>query len=141
MSKKGMRILVPLDGSKNSFRGLDKAISLAKQSESFITGIFVVPNLPSELDAFRAIVNRSIHKQYDNFTKKAKEKCSKNGVDFIDIIEFGEEGSRIVSYAKKNNFDLIVMGSRGLGSVSEFFLGSTSKYVLHKSKIPVMIVK
>lgn len=135
------KILVPLDGSNNSFRGLDKAISLAKQSESFITGIFVIPNLPSELDVFRTMVNRSIHKQYDNFTKKAKEKCSKNGVNFIDIIEFGKEGPRIVSYAKKNNFDLIVMGSRGLGSVSEFFLGSTSNYVLRTSKIPVMIVK
>jgi nucleotide-binding universal stress UspA family protein len=135
------KILVPLDGSDNSFRGLDKAISLAKQSESLITGIFVIPNLPSELDAFKAIVNRTIHKQYENFTKKAKEKCSKNGIDFIDIIEFGKEGPRIVSYAKKNNFDLIVIGSRGLGSVSEFFLGSISNYVLRTSKIPVMIVK
>lgn len=138
---KSKKILVPLDGSDNSFRGLDKAISLAKQSESFITGIFVIPNLPSELDAFKAIVNRSIHKQYENFTKKAREKCSKNEIDFIDIIEFGKEGPMIVSYAKKNNFDLIVMGSRGLGSISEFFLGSTSNYVLRASKIPVMIVK
>ena len=136
-----MRILVPLDGSKNSFRGLDKAISIAKQSKSFITGIFVVPTLPSELVAFRTLVNTSIHKQYENFTKKAREKCSKNGIDFIDIIEFGKEGPSIVSYAKRNNFDLIVIGSRGLGSVSEFFLGSTSNYVLHNSKIPVMIVK
>ena len=138
---KDMKILVPLDGSKNSFRGLDKAISIAKQKKSFITGIFVVPILPSELVAFRTLVNTSIHKQYENFTKKARERCSKNGIDFIGIIEFGKEGPSIVSYAKKNNFDLIIMGSRGLGSVSEFFLGSTSNYVLHNSKIPVMIVK
>jgi nucleotide-binding universal stress UspA family protein len=42
---------------------------------------------------------------------------------------------------KKQNFDLIVIGSRGLGSAKEFFLGSTSNYVLHKSKKPVLIVK
>ena len=141
MAHKGMRILVPIDGSKNSFRGLDKAVSVAKQGESSITGLFVIPTLPSEFVAFRTFVNTSIHKQYQNFTKKAKEKCSKNGIDFIDIIEFGQEGPTIVSFAKKNNFDLIVMGSRGLGSVREFFLGSTSNYVLHKSKIPVMLVK
>ena len=135
------KILVPLDGSNNSFRSLDKAISLAKQTESFITGIFVIPNLPSELDAFKAIINKSIHKEHKNFIKKAKEKCSKNGIDFIDVIEFGKEGPGIVSYAKKNNFDLIVMGSRGLGSIGEFFLGSTSNYVLRTSKISVMIVK
>ena len=135
------KILVPLDGSKNSFRGLDKAISIAKQGESIITGIFVIPSLPSEFEALRMMLNTSLHKQYKNYTKKAKEKCSKNGVEFIDVIEFGKEGPRIVSFAKKNNFDLIVMGSRGLGSVREFFLGSTSNYVLNTSKIPVMIVK
>ncbi|HUU48347.1 MAG TPA: universal stress protein, partial [Nitrosopumilaceae archaeon] len=33
------------------------------------------------------------------------------------------------------------IGSRGMGSAKEIFLGSTSNYVLHKSKRPVMIVK
>ena len=39
-------ILVPLDGSKNSLRGLDNAIYLARQSHSMITGIFVMPIAP-----------------------------------------------------------------------------------------------
>jgi len=45
------------------------------------------------------------------------------------------------AHTKKNKFDLIVIGSRGMGSAKEIFLGSTSNYVLHKSKIPVLIVK
>jgi len=36
---------------------------------------------------------------------------------------------------------MIVMGSRGMGSAKGVFLGSTSNHVLHKSKIPVLIVK
>ena len=43
--------------------------------------------------------------------------------------------------AKKEKFDLIVIGSRGMGTAKEIFLGSTSNYVLHKSPIPVLIVK
>lgn len=135
------KILVPMDGSKNSLRALDKAISLAKQSGSFITGIFVIQNSPSELSTFRALLKKDMNKQYANIAKKAQEICSKNGIDFIDTIEFGKEGPGIVSYAKKNNFDLIVMGSRGLGSMSEIFFGSTSNYVMHESKLPVLIVK
>ena len=41
----------------------------------------------------------------------------------------------------EEDFDLIVIGSRGMGAIKEFFLGSTSNYVMHKSKKPVLIVK
>ena len=43
--------------------------------------------------------------------------------------------------AERKNFDLVVIGSRGMGAAKEIFLGSTSNYVLHKSKKPVLIVK
>ncbi|MEE8181023.1 MAG: universal stress protein, partial [Nitrosopumilaceae archaeon] len=43
--------------------------------------------------------------------------------------------------AQKNDYGLIVIGSRGMGSVKEIFFGSTSHYVLHKSKIPVLVIK
>ena len=39
------------------------------------------------------------------------------------------------------NIDMVIMGSRGRGSVKEALLGSVSKYVLDKSKVPVLIVK
>ena len=41
----------------------------------------------------------------------------------------------------EEDFDLIVIGSRGMSATKEFFLGSTSNYVMHKSKKPVLIVK
>ena len=42
------RILVPLDGSKNSFRALDFAIELARHSRGTITGIFVLERTPEK---------------------------------------------------------------------------------------------
>ena len=42
------RILVPLDGSKNSFHALDFAIELARHSRGTITGIFVLERTPEK---------------------------------------------------------------------------------------------
>lgn len=47
----------------------------------------------------------------------------------------------ILNFSQKNKYDIIIIGSRGLGSIKEVFLGSTSHAVVQKSKIPVMIIK
>jgi len=135
------RFLVPLDGSKNSMRGLDKAISLAKKSETEILGLHVIEISPSEIKIIKTVLRNAFNKNYKNFMKIAKKKCLQNKIPFIDVMEYGKEGKRIVSFAAENKCDLIVMGARGLGSIKEAFLGSTSNYVLHTSKIPVTIVK
>ena len=46
-----------------------------------------------------------------------------------------------MQFANNKQFDIVVIGSRGMSSIKETFLGSTSNYVLHKSKIPVLVVK
>ena len=50
-----------------------------------------------------------------------------------DIVLFGN--------GKRNKIDIIVIGARGISFAREIFLGSTSHFVLHKSKISVMVVK
>ena len=141
MAKTIKKVLVPLDGSKNSLRGLDEAIALAKQNNAVITGLFVVPSAPSELQVIRKLLSSFHKKQSKDFIAKARNKCKKNSVRFIGVLEYGDEGSKIVSYARANRFDMIVMGARGMGPVRQIILGSTSNYVLHNSKIPVLIVK
>ena len=56
-------------------------------------------------------------------------------------MSYGDDGKRIVEIAKKQNFNLIVIGLIGMSAAKEIFLGSTSNYVLHKSKKPVLVVK
>ena len=60
---------------------------------------------------------------------------------FKQIIKHGKIGADIINIAKKGKFDVIVIGKRGVSSIGELFLGSISHYVIHNSKIPVVVVK
>ena len=139
--KKYKKLLVALDGSKNSLRALNKAIDLAKLLNSAITGIFVIQAFPTEMGVVRTVIGKALSKKSKNFMSIAKAKCKKNNVEFFDFIEYGDEGQTIVSFAEKNHYDMIVIGSRGMGIIKETFLGSTSSHVVHATKIPVLVVK
>jgi nucleotide-binding universal stress UspA family protein len=134
------KILVPMDGSKNSFRGLDIAIFLARQCGATVTGLFVMPNHPN---LFMPITydKEYFTKAVKEFMDNAKKRSAQNGIVFVGKTIAGRESSEIIDFAAKNKFDIIVMGARGIGSVKEVFLGSISHAVVQKSKIPVLIVK
>jgi nucleotide-binding universal stress UspA family protein len=135
------KILVPLDGSKNSMRGLDEAIYIARQCQAIVTGLYVTPLSPPQTDEQISYIEKYLLKNAAKFMAKAKKRAAQNGILFQDKIVYGDEGSKILKFAKDKKFDLIVIGSRGMSSAKELFLGSTSNYVLHKSPIPVLIVK
>jgi nucleotide-binding universal stress UspA family protein len=135
------KILVPLDGSKNSMRGLDEGIYLARQCQATITGLYVVPLAKPKTDSQISYVEKYLLNNAAKFMSKAKKRAAQNGILFEDQLVYGDEGSKITNFASNKSYDIIIMGSRGMSSLKEAFLGSTSNYVLHKSKIPVLIVK
>ena len=130
-----------MDGSKNSMRGLDEAIYLARQCHAIITGLYVIPLSKSVTDSQISHLEKYLLDNASKFMSKAKTRAAQNGILFDDAIIHGDEGPKIISYANDKSYNIIVIGSRGMGSIKEIFLGSTSNYVLHKSKIPVLIVK
>lgn len=135
------KILVPIDGSNNSMRGLDKAISIAKASNAEITAFYVF-HLP-----FVAGIRYTKNMEKDAIDKAKRvlfpviHRCEKAGAKFKFGTGGGKTGSEIVNFAEKNSYDMIVIGSRGLSGVQEKFLGSVSNHVMHKSKVPVLVVK
>ncbi|TBR06893.1 MAG: universal stress protein [Candidatus Nitrosotenuis sp.] len=139
------KILVPLDGSDNSFRALDAAIFFAKKCDAKIVCLYSVVIIPITEAQMVAPVQFQIEeeKYARNVLEKAKNLAKQNNIGFSQVINFGNAGYNIVRYVKNkaNKIDLIVIGSRGRGAIKEIFLGSTSNYVLHKSHIPVTIVK
>lgn len=134
------KILVALDGSKNSYRGLDMGIYLARQCDTKLIGIYVISNIPKTYHGLK-YPEKPLLIAADDIMETAKIRCARHGILFEKKIDFGDPGLKITKFAKSLNFDIIVIGARGMSNLKEIFLGSVSNYVLHKSTIPVMIVK
>ena len=143
MTVKTKKILVPLDGSKNSIRGLDMAIHIARQSQGTITALSVksVPGVYA-LHPLGFLDFNSMN-EVKKLLENAKVRAAKKGIQLTAKAISGDPGYDIARFANnaRNGIDLIVIGARGRGSAKEIFLGSVSNYVLHKSKKPVLIVK
>ena len=140
---KTKKILVPLDGSKNCLRGLDMAIHIARQSHGVIIGL-AVKSVPGVYALHPlGFLDFNSMKEIKKIIEQAKVKAAKKGIQLTGKVIAGDPGYDIARFANnsKNGVDLIVIGARGRGSAKEFFLGSVSNYVLHKSKKPVLIVK
>ena len=142
LKKKISKILVPLDGSKNSNRGLETAIILARQCGAIITGVYSIHAPPHS--EFRGVgsVEKSFNTEVKKIMDDAKVLAAQNGIVFKEKILRGDIGYNIVKLAQgKDKFDMIVLGSRGRSSAKQMFFGSVSNYVIHASKIPVVVVK
>jgi len=143
IKKQVSKILVPMDGSKNSRRGLEMAISVARQFGATITGVYSINEPPHS--EFRGVgsVRDSLNDEVKKFMEEAKVLAAQNGIVFKEKLMRGDIGYNIIKLAhnKKEKFNLIVIGSRGRGSIKEMFFGSVSNYVIHASKIPVLVVK
>ena len=138
------KILVPVDGSDNSFRALDNAIFLAKSTGASVTAIHVIENPPTVYVESQKLLN-GLLANYRTESAKVLDKCKqiadKSGVKLETVITEGDAASSIAGYAHKEGFDLIIIGGRGLGRFKEMVLGSVSNKVLHHAKCSVLMVK
>jgi nucleotide-binding universal stress UspA family protein len=146
-------ILVPLDGSDHSSKALDYALDLAEKYSAEIKLLTVAqpviitesmfltqPMMPPESTVMYVNEIETAHKKIlQNAYKKAKE--SKPNIKISKQLENGRPADRIIEIANSENFDLIVMGSRGIGGIKEFFLGSVSDRVADRANCPVLLVK
>ena len=100
------KILVPLDGSKNSMRGLDEAIYLARQCHATITGLYVVPLSKPKTNSQISYIEKYLLGNAAKFMAKAKNHTAQNGIVFYDDIVYGDEGQKIIRYATDKKFDM-----------------------------------
>jgi nucleotide-binding universal stress UspA family protein len=127
-------LLVCVDGSENSIIALDYAAKLGKGMNSNIT-----------------LLNVEERKLYDLSPMTAREggelvishallQIGKPELNIERKVEFGIPSDVIVEVAEKGNCDLIIMGSRGLGTVKRFLIGSVSDDVSQKAGTSVLII-
>ena len=133
------KILVPVDGSKKSFEALDRALTLAGFTHGEVTCIHVIPELPEGGPRTRDM-ERHLKEDGNIVLKKAIKRAGKN-TKFKTRLIHGAPNIETIKLARNGKFDHIVMSTTGKGGSSGDMLGSVSNYVLHKSKVPVYLIK
>lgn len=140
------KILTAFDGSKASNKALDKAIELVRMNPNATLDVVHVFEFPRfyVADGFAPVpgsVNQEFYELAEATTEEAKARLEKAGVNGKAELIQGSTAEVILEYATRHGHDLIVIGSRGLGGIREFVLGSVSHNVVQNAKIPVLVIK
>ena len=131
-----------MDGSKHSFKALDMAITLAKQFDSAIVGLCSIPlEAPIYMPGMSSHFKERITEGAKKFLEEAKKMAEDNKIDFKYYIAYENPTKYVAEFANNREFDLIVVGSHGHGAVREMLLGSVAHSTIHRSKIPVLVIK
>ncbi len=138
------KILVALDGSQYSNKALLYALEVAKRFGSRLTLLHVVVR-PLHVYGDEGVVlaehpDKRLEEEGKKILKKAKEQTDMEGVSADTVLTAGDPGEEILRVSK-DDYDLLVLGSRGLSRVKAFLLGSVSHRVTHYAKCAVLVVK
>ncbi|AWB43382.1 universal stress protein UspA [Paenibacillus sp. CAA11] len=140
------KILVAYDGSKASNKALDRAIELAKLSPNAELEVIHVFDFPRFYVAegfapVPATMNQEFYELAEKTVEEAKRRLEEAGMSGTVELAQGSAAEVILDYADKHDNDVIVIGSRGLGGIREFVLGSVSHNVVQHARIPVIVIK
>lgn len=136
------KILLAVDGSEHSLRATTEAIKLvALQQSGEIEVVFVADFGKSRDEVLRYgnIDELELYRRQKLFP--IEELLQQQQAEYVIKMLHGEPGQSLIRHANDHAFDLVVMGSRGLGSLKEMVLGSVSHKVARGVKCPVLIVK
>lgn len=142
------RILVPVDGSSCSLRGLTEALKLAKASQARVKLVHVVDELISE----PALAPTEYHERLVESMRETGKAtlaqvqaiASNQGTEVdVELLETigGRASDCVVDAATKWHADLIVMGTHGRRGMSRLTMGSDAELVVRSAPVPVLLVR
>jgi nucleotide-binding universal stress UspA family protein len=139
------KILVPTDFSDHAYYALKVASDIAKKNNGEVILLHML-ELPQqagdaigsghELPEIMLFKNSAINK-----LEELMDDSCLDGLKVSEVIQFELAFDGIMNISKKNNVDLVVMGSHGASGFKEMFIGSNAEKVVRHSEIPVLIIK
>jgi len=141
-----VKMLVPVDGSESSDRGVEFLIKSARWYRDPVeVHLLTVHHHIPYGRAASAIAADKIQQFYQDeglaALKSARDRLDAARIPYTFHIGIGEPAEIIAQYAREKECDQIIMGTRGLGSVGGLLLGSVAMKVLHLASVPVLLVK
>ena len=141
------KILVAVDGSEASKRAFEYASFLAEKCNTSLLIVNIADifeRVGSSSKKLEEIAKKIEEGEIDNkaILSKFELQAKEHGIkDVITIKQRGNVAEEILKIAGKEKVDMIVLGSRGLGTAKEFLLGGVSHKVVHHAKCPVTVVR
>jgi nucleotide-binding universal stress UspA family protein len=137
-------ILVAVDGSPDAEQALVQAIDLAASQHAALTLFSSTPELPAVAYAsvsgdIAVKLADSAEQETEKILKQAVERVPE-GVSVRSVLSNEPVRTALLGEIDSGSHDLVIMGSRGRGSMRAMLLGSVSHYILNHSSVPVMIV-
>lgn len=137
-------IVVGLDGSADSEAALEWAIDMAKGMGSEVIAVFAI-DLPSFYPEPYAIPLQFDDQWRKTMRAEFEEKWCKPmreaGIQHRPVMQDGRAASVISRVAEAEDADIIVVGRRGRGRVTELLLGSVTHELVLRSKVPVLVIE
>lgn len=138
------KILLAFDGSPNSLKAADYALVMARTNHAEVEIIHVRESVTSYstrviYDAFE--IEKELTSEAEEIMAQAIDKFKDTGVIFTTSIRTGDPAEAICEEAEKIGATEIVIGSRGMNTLSRFFLGSVSLKVLSHAHCTTIVVR
>lgn len=143
------RILVPVDGSRASQRGLREAIRLARGQKASLQLVHVVDEHTvlvsgAEVGPYMATLMLKLREQGRQVLRNAESQVRKQGLKCTGVLLEARDrpaADLIVRQARKSRADLIVIGTHGRRGLRRLILGSDAEQIVRTAPVPVMLVR
>ncbi|MDD2443846.1 MAG: universal stress protein [Desulfotomaculaceae bacterium] len=143
------KLLLSSDGSENALRAAGFAAELVALAPDVKVTVLVVNDILEKMKYYSPlqtpVILEEVEVFFDEKVQDAMERTTavfdKNKIKVDRVVKVGNPAQVIVDLAHDEGFDLIVIGSRGMGSLKGIVLGSVSSKVLQLANCPVTIVK
>jgi nucleotide-binding universal stress UspA family protein len=147
-------ILVPVDGSEHSGKALTLAVDIAEKYDANLSVLFVTSHeIDGDIHHFAATEYSSEYiPKYDRVVREVSENIGKSTIKRMinklkttvmikPVVLSGNPAEQIVEYSMNNNFDMVIMGNRGLSDIKGMMMGSVSRKVNRQVKCAFVSVK
>jgi nucleotide-binding universal stress UspA family protein len=138
------KILVAVDGSDESRRAARLGADIAVRFGAQLTLMNVVPPLlmpPDALGFDEAAYEKGQGQAAAKLLSETETELEEPGVRVEHVVAHGAPAETLAQFARKDAVDLVVIGSRGRGSVARVLLGSVSDRLAHICERPILIVR
>lgn len=155
------RVLIAIDGSPCSQNALEYLIRFPLPSDTQIYLMHVLPPPASEQEILTATwaagvdalsIRPTIREELERAQREEEQRCETLVAQALEklealnrnvssVVRRGDAATEILAYARENDINLIVAGSRGLSAISGWLLGSVSRKIVHYAGCSVLIVK